>query len=188
MKSIKELSWLIDEPTYRADSALSYSIISRFERDGFAGLEHLRDQEDSSSLRFGSMVDCLVFDGADRFNEKYFVCSIQDASDDLKRVCESIASELGSLHTSLYDVPDKDIIRRLNANSVYQNNWKDETKANKVRENANGYYTMLLKAGDRQIVDTETCKDVNDCVNVLKNNPVTEFYFRQDNVFDGIER
>ena len=33
-KSLKDISWLVDEPTYRADEALSYSTLSTYEREG----------------------------------------------------------------------------------------------------------------------------------------------------------
>ena len=34
MKSIKELSWNVTEEEYRKDPAISYSTLSRFEKDG----------------------------------------------------------------------------------------------------------------------------------------------------------
>ena len=37
-KSIKDISWLVDESTYRGDTAISYSILSRYDRDGFRNL------------------------------------------------------------------------------------------------------------------------------------------------------
>ena len=40
-KNLKDISWNVDEPTYRADSALSYSTLARFAREGFNKLDSL---------------------------------------------------------------------------------------------------------------------------------------------------
>ena len=63
MKSIKELAWSVDEPTYRADSAISYSTLSRFEREGWRKLSSLFDKIETPSLTFGSAVDTKLTDG-----------------------------------------------------------------------------------------------------------------------------
>lgn len=47
MKSLKEISWDVDEATYRADPALSYSTIARYEREGFNNLDKLFDKLDT---------------------------------------------------------------------------------------------------------------------------------------------
>ena len=41
MKNFKALSLNITEEEYRADSALSYSILARYEREGFNNLDKL---------------------------------------------------------------------------------------------------------------------------------------------------
>ena len=40
-KELKDISWQVDESTYRADPALSYSTLAKFEREGFNKLDHL---------------------------------------------------------------------------------------------------------------------------------------------------
>ena len=47
LKELKDISWLVDEPTYRADPALSYSNLSTYESIGFNGLDHLFDNKES---------------------------------------------------------------------------------------------------------------------------------------------
>ena len=49
LKSLKDISWLVTEETYRADKALSYSTISKFKREGFEHLDTLFDKVESSS-------------------------------------------------------------------------------------------------------------------------------------------
>ena len=36
-KDFKDISWQVDEPTYRQDEALSYSTLSRYDREGSGG-------------------------------------------------------------------------------------------------------------------------------------------------------
>ena len=40
-KSLKSVSWDVSESEYRNDPALSYSTISRFDREGFSNLSNL---------------------------------------------------------------------------------------------------------------------------------------------------
>ena len=60
IKKLYEISWDVDEPTYRADEALSYSTIAKFAREGFNKLNTLFDKLDTPSLVFGSAVDALI--------------------------------------------------------------------------------------------------------------------------------
>lgn len=49
-KSLRDISWQVDEPTYRADPALSYSTLARYEREGFNNLDKLFDRIETPSL------------------------------------------------------------------------------------------------------------------------------------------
>ena len=61
-KSIVDISWKVDEPTYRADPAFSYSTLSKYDREGFRKLGSLFDKVKSPALRFGSAVDTMITD------------------------------------------------------------------------------------------------------------------------------
>ena len=74
VKSIKELSWNVTEEEYRKDPAISYSTLSRFEREGWRNLSSLFDKVDSPALLFGSAVDCMLTDGEQAFAERFIVC------------------------------------------------------------------------------------------------------------------
>ena len=58
-----DISWQVTEPEYRADSALSYSTLARFAREGFNKLDSLFDKLDTPSLTFGRAVDALITGG-----------------------------------------------------------------------------------------------------------------------------
>ena len=72
MKSLKDISWDVTEDQYRADSALSYSTLSRFNREGFDNLAHLFDKIESPSLLFGSVVDTLLTGTEKEFEDRFF--------------------------------------------------------------------------------------------------------------------
>ena len=72
-KSLYSISWRVDEPTYRADPALSYSTLAKYERSGFNDLEHLFDKLETPSLTFGSAVDSIITGGQEEFDERCMV-------------------------------------------------------------------------------------------------------------------
>ena len=72
-KSLKDISWLVSEETYRTDPAISYSTLARFEREGFDNLAHLYDKVESPSLTFGSLVDCLLTGTSEELEERFLV-------------------------------------------------------------------------------------------------------------------
>ena len=45
VKSLFDISWQVDEPTYRADPALSQSTLTKFERDGFSCIDKLGEKQ-----------------------------------------------------------------------------------------------------------------------------------------------
>ena len=69
-KRLTEISWQVPDPVYRQDPALSQSVLTKFEREGFENLDKLFEHVDTPSLSFGSMVDCLMTDGERAFQER----------------------------------------------------------------------------------------------------------------------
>ena len=72
-KNLKDISWQVDESTYRADPALSYSILARYEREGFNNLDKLFDRIETPSLIFGSCVDTFITGSEEEFNKLFMV-------------------------------------------------------------------------------------------------------------------
>ena len=77
-KSLKDISWNISEPEYRNNSALSYSTISRFDKEGFENLDNLFTQITTPSLLLGQIVDTIITDGEDEFNNRFVVAEYPD--------------------------------------------------------------------------------------------------------------
>lgn len=178
-----DISWKVDEETYRADLALSYSTLAKFERSGFNGLSTLFDKIESPSLTFGSAVDALITGGQKEFDDKFVVAEFPEISDTIIKIVKDCFSEFHITHQKLSDIPDVEIIGRA-ANYNYQNNWKPETRAKVIKEKGEDYYSLLFLCENKTLIDSETYSQVLACVDALKNSPATKWYFQQDDIFD----
>ena len=188
MKNFKDLSLNITEEEYRADSALSYSILARYEREGFNNLDKLFDKIETPSLTFGSAVDSIITGGQEEFNERFIVAEFPPTPDSIIQIVKSLFKEFSVTHRTLESIPNEEVIgfaSRFN----YQNNWKPETRAKVIKEKGASYYNILFTAGNKTILDTQTYQDVCKAVRALKESKSTKFYFADNNPFEpNIER
>lgn len=186
MKSLYEISWKVDEPTYRSDEAYSYSTIARYEREGFKGLPTLFDRISTPSLTFGSMVDTLLTDGTDAFSDRFAVVDFPNLSDSLIAVAKRLADEFPDA-LGLSDIDDFDVARIGAECGYYAGKSYESTRVRNIRRDCDDYFNALVCAGGKEVVSSQDYHDCVVCVDVLKNSLATEFYFRNDG-FDGIER
>lgn len=187
-KSLKDISWDVSEETYRADPALSYSTLARYEREGFNNLDKLFDRIETPSLTFGSAVDSIITGGQKEFDERFMVAKFPSTPDSITKIVKSLFSQYGDSYRSLVTIPDDVIIKETECQS-YQMNWKPETRAKVIKEKGADYYNLLFIAGSRTILDTQTYQDVCNAVRALKESKSTQFYFAEDNPFEpDIER
>lgn len=186
-KSLRNISWLVDESTYRADSALSYSILSKYERIGFNGLSDLFSPISTASTIYGQAVDSIITGGQNEFDERFMVSEFPSIPDSIIKIVKSLYKQYAGENRSLLDISDNSIIRETESQG-YQMNWKPETRAKVIKEKGSEYYNLLFVAGDRCILDTKTYQDVCNAVRALKESESTKFYFAEDNPFDDIER
>lgn len=188
MKSLKEISWDVDEATYRADPALSYSTIARYEREGFNNLDKLFDKLDTPSLTFGRAVDSIITGGQPEFDKEFMVAEYPPIPDSIVRIVKSLFSQYKDSCDNLNSIQDTGIIKETEKQG-YQMNWRPETRARAIKEKGYEYYNLLFVAGNRTILDTQTYQDVCNAVRALKESKSTQFYFAEDNPFEpDIER
>ena len=187
MKSLKDISWLVSEDTYRQDSALSYSTLAKYERGGFNSLSTLFDKVESPSLLFGSLVDTLSTGTPEEFDSRFFVCDFPDIPDSIITIVKALYGAYSNKFNDLNNIAVSDIIAMADYYK-YQSNWKPETRAKVIKEKGEEYYNLLFLAGDKTIVSTNDYNDAVDAYHALKDSEATKFYFMSDNPFDGIER
>lgn len=187
-KSLRSISWDVSEETYRADPALSYSTLARYEREGFNNLDKLFDKIETPSLVFGSAVDAIITGGQEEFDERFMVAEFPSTPDSITKIVKPLFSQYRDSYRSLVTIPDDAIIKETEYQS-YQMNWKPETRAKVIKEKGADYYNLLFIAGSRTILDTQTYQDVCNAVRALKESEATKFYFADDNPFEpNIER
>lgn len=188
MKSLRDISWQVSEEEYRADPALSYSTLARYEREGFNNLDKLFDRIETPSLIFGSAVDSIITGGQKEFDERFMVAEFPSMPDSIVKIIKSLYKQYAGTYRSLLNIPDDSIIRETEDQN-YQMNWKPETRAKVIREKGTDYYNLLFVAGDRCIIDTQTYQDIVNAVKALKEGSSTKLYFADDNPFEpDIER
>lgn len=188
MKKLYDISWKVDEPTYRADPAYSYSTLSRFNREGFDNIESLYDNIETPSLTFGSMVDALITGGQEEFDDTFMPAEYPDCPDSIVKIVKVLFDKYSESAKSINDINTRDIIDEAEVQE-YQRNWKPETRAKVIKEKGSAYYSLLYVAGDRKIVTIKEYEDAVECVRALRESPATKWYFESDNPFDtSIER
>jgi hypothetical protein len=188
IKSLYDISWNVTEEQYRQDTALSYSTLAKYEREGFNNLDKLFDRVETSSLTFGSAVDSIITGGQEEFNNRFMVAEFPATPDSIVKIVKSLFNQYWEDHMSIESIPNDDIIRETELQN-YQMNWKPETRAKVVKEKGAEYYNLLFVAGNRTILDSETYQDVCNAVNVLRNSDATSYYFAPNNPFEPeIER
>lgn len=187
-KSLKDLSWQVSEEEYRADPALSYSTLAKYEREGFNNLDKLFDRIDTPSLTFGSAVDSIITGGQEEFDERFMVADFPNTTDSIIKIVKALFQSFSNSNRNLNSIDDNDIIKYTELYS-YQLNWKPETRAKVIKEKGEDYYNLLFVAGSRTVLDTQTYQDVCNAVSSLKDSAATKFYFAENNPFEPeIER
>ena len=188
MKSLSDISLNITEDEYRADPALSYSTLAKYEREGFNNLDKLFDRLETPSLTFGSAVDSIITGGQEEFDERFMVAEFPSIPDSIVTIVKELFQWCHSTNRTLESIED-DFVIKIASKYNYQNNWKPETRAKVIKEKGSEYYNLMYIAGDRTILDTNTYQDVCNAVRALKESKSTQFYFAEDNPFEpDIER
>lgn len=177
MKSIRELAWCVDEPTYRADSAISYSTLSRFEREGWRKLSSLFDKIETPALTFGQAVDTKLTDGDEAFNERFIVCDFPPLSDTLISITKFLHKNFHENHRKLSMIDDAEISGAALMFNYYANPKYENFRVKSIKESCSEYYSLLTLAGDRTVLSQNDYADVMACVDELRTNNVTKPFF-----------
>lgn len=188
MKSIRELAWNVTEPEYRADSAISYSTLSRFEREGWRKLSSLFDKIETPALTFGQAVDTKLTDGDEAFNERFIVCDFPPLSDTLISITKFLHKNFHENHRRLSMIDDTEISRTAQMFNYYANPKYENFRVKSIKESCSEYYSLLTLAGDKTVLSQSDYSDVMACVDELKTNPATKYFFSSNPFETHIEK
>lgn len=186
-KELKDISWLVDEPTYRLDPALSYSTLSRYEREGFDKLDHLFDSISTPSLLSGSVLDVMMTGGEDEFHRLFQVLDV-NITDSGKDVCNQLVS-LSLPYESFEEIPELIVSNAAKEVGFWKDNKWDSRRYKEVLKTGNiaEYYNALTNT-DKTIISTETFNEALAMVKALREAPATSGYFADNDELSPIKR
>lgn len=186
-KELKDISWLVPESVYRADNALSYSVLARYEREGFNNLDKLFEHITTPSLIQGSMVDVLITGSQEEFDKEFYVADIPSIGDKELQVVDDLFTKYSEDYQSFPEIPYDAILNTANE-YAFQKNWRDDTRVKVLKERCSTYYALKYNAGDRTIVDLDTYYKVMAMVKALKESPATHGYFADNDEMSPVRR
>lgn len=185
MNSLYDISWKVDEPTYRADPALSYSTLAKYEREGrFNSLPTLFDKIETPSLTFGSMVDTLITGSEEEFREQFIVIDDPGLSDSLKEITQILYSLHKEDGKRFEELEDEELARIGKECNYYAGDKYANYRVKQIKENCKPYYNTLCIAEGKKVVSQEDVEDARRCAEVLKTCERTAFYFAENDPFD----
>lgn len=187
-KSLRDISLNISEEEYRADPALSYSTLARYEREGFNNINKLFDKIETPSLTFGSAVDSIITGGQEEFKSRFMIADYPSIPDSIIKIVKALFNFFQYTNNSLDTIDNEYIIKYAELYN-YQPNWRPETKVKVIKEKGRNYYDLLFLSNNRTILDTKTYQDVYRAVSSLRSSEATRFYFADDDPYEPeIER
>lgn len=186
-KELKDISWQVSEKKYRADPALSYSTLAKYEREGFNKLDHLFDHISTQSLLEGSMVDCLITGSQDEFDELYYVADYPSIGDKEKQIVLTLYDRLHTIYAQFSSIPYEEILSIL-CEFDWQKNWRDSTRVKVFSERVGSFYNLIIQADNKTVVDSNTYDHILKMVQTLKTSPTTQGYFADNDPMSSVKR
>lgn len=188
MKTLDEISWQVTEEEYRADPALSYSSLAKYEREGFHKIPHLSDKLETPSLIFGSAVDAIITGGMKEFDERFLVCDY-NITDGGMNVCRTLASMYADQYTNFADIPQELVSRAAQEAGFWKDPKWDKKRYNEVLKtgDVDKYYYILTHA-TKTVIDRQTYDEIIATVSALKTAPASKWYFQDNTPFDDVQR
>ena len=190
MKTLDQISWMVDEPTYRADKALSYSTLSRFSKDGFHKLDKLFDQISTPSLIFGSVVDTLITGTPRDFEDNYIIAYLS-LDDDTISIVQTIYNTFKDQYKDFMQIPLVQVSQVAKQQGFWPaEKWTDNARYNGLLKKGDviGYYKFLTEAEGKIVITNEQYQDVIKCVQALRTSETTRFYFAENEPNHPIQR
>lgn len=186
-KQLSDISWQVSEKQYRADPALSYSTIAKYDREGFNNLDKLFEHISTPSLTLGSCVDTLITGSQEEFNNLFYVADIPSIGDKEKQIADTLYDKYHEQYSSFPEIPDDDIIDVANGMS-FQTNWRGDTRVRVLKDRCSIYYSIKSNAEGKQIINMQTYYKVQQMVSALKDSASTHAYFADDDPMSSIRR
>lgn len=144
------------------------------------------DHTNNKSFLIGSAVDTLLTAQDGVFRQQYYISNIENKPSDTEI---DIIEKVFNLVTEKYKEGEwktKDIhnfsgfILQVADELEWRNNWKPETRINKICEIGYNYFEDLKNSYGKTILSLEEAELITNIVTSLKTNSLTQFYFDKD--------
>ena len=183
MKELSDIAWNVDEPTYRADPALSHSTLARYEENGrFSSLPTLFDKLTTSSLIFGSMVDTLLTGSEEEFTNLFMVVEDPNISDTLKDITHRLIELYPD--SDFDSIPDAVLAEIGKEKDFWANDKYVVNRVKQIRQNCKTYFSVLKLSQGKTIVTSTDVEDARRCADVLRTSPKTSRLFETNDPFN----
>ena len=186
-KELKDIALNITEKEYRADPALSYSTLAKYEREGFNNLDKLFEHITTPSLIQGSMVDVLITGSSEEFDKEFYVADVPSIGDKELQIVDDLFTKYSKDYIPFPEIPYNAVLNTANE-YAFQKNWRDDTRVKVLKERCTAYYALKYNADGRTIVDLDTYYKVRAMVKALKESPTTHGYFADNDVISPVRR
>lgn len=170
----------ITEQAYRDLNAISYSLISKFFRNGPSSL--IVDETVTASMIFGSLVDCLLTE-PDEFDETYIVKDYSAPSQVIMDILQMAKNQCPTA-TKLSEVSDEILLTCAHVYKYYPT-YKDVTKLKYIREGGSEHFEML--GNTKQVVSQSDYQAAKQVVETLVSHKFTAKYFNEDPFNNAIQ-
>ena len=180
MKSINEISLNITEPEYRNLGGFSYSQLGKFLRAKDPKSLIDKSKQESDSLRFGSLVDCLLTEPK-LLAERFYIVNFKTPPATIISILLYLFNLYGKTK-SFKDITDKEKIDALNVFD-YGTTWQASTRLKRLTEHEH-YYNTLVKSNGKTVMSEEDLALAEKCVHILKTNPFTAKYMDAEDPFE----
>lgn len=179
MSNIRKISLDITEPEYRKRGSLSYSMLAKFDREGFSCLPTLFDSISTPSLVFGSAVDCLLTEGDNMFHDKYIVPGFPNIPPSLQLVFTKLFERYGIGFKTIESIDDDKLLGV--ADEVeYCMSRKRETRLSAIKDNQH-YYNLLVTCRNKIILSPKDNEDAFACKYALQGHSTIGKLFDRSN-------
>ena len=173
-----DISWKVTEPEYRADPALSYSTLQRYERNGrFRAIPTLEEKTSSPSLTFGTVVDALMTGGYGEFEELFVIADLPEISESLQAIATLLFERFGK-EKNFDELLDDQLAAVGQECNYYAGAKYTAYRSKMIRENCKEYYNVLASATGKTLISQKDYNDALACKEAFLTSLYTEGYFK----------
>jgi len=189
-KSINDILWQVDEPTYREDPSFHYSMLKDFAKDGRTYVQQLKtgniEDKKSKSLIFGSLVDAMLTDPNKLSEfEKVSDEDIIKLTPTEKKVADYIIE--GNKNCPEYIDDDDEVMMDFDCLDAYSS-LKRDTVIKKHVPNVRAYIKRYYESKSSKLkVSEEDFIDACECKEAILGSTMRK-YFKAQEFEDDIER